>query len=54
MGALARLQLARAWTMAGDAGTAKAVYGELIQLWKDADPAIQVVKDARAEQARLP
>jgi tetratricopeptide (TPR) repeat protein len=54
MGALARLQLARAWTMAGDAGKAKAAYGELLRLWHDADPVIQVVKDARAEQARLP
>ena len=54
MGALARLQIARAWTMAGDVGKAKATYGELLRLWKDADPANQVVQGARAEQARLP
>jgi len=53
MGAQARLQLARAWTMAGDVGRARTAYQELLRLWKDADPAIQVVKDARAEQARL-
>ena len=40
MGALARLQLARAWTMAGDVGKAKTAYEELLRLWKDADPAI--------------
>jgi serine/threonine protein kinase/tetratricopeptide (TPR) repeat protein len=54
MGALARLQLARAWTMAGEAGKAKAAYEDLLRLWKDADPAIRMIKDARAEQGRLP
>jgi hypothetical protein len=54
MGALARLQIARAWTMAGDVSKAKATYGELLRLWTDADSTIQMVKDAREEQARLP
>jgi tetratricopeptide (TPR) repeat protein len=54
MGALARLQLARAWTMAGDAAKAKTTYEELLRLWKDADAAIPVVSEARAEYARLP
>ncbi len=54
MGALARLQLARAWTMAGDVGKAKAAYEELLRLWKDADTRIPVVSEARAEYARLP
>ena len=54
MGALARLQLARAWTMAGDVGKAKATYEELLRLWKNADPAVPVVSEARAEYARLP
>jgi len=54
MGALARLQLARAWTMAGDVGKAKTAYEELLRLWKDADPTIPVVSEARAEYARLP
>jgi len=53
MGAFARLQLARAWTMAGDVGKAKTAYQELLRLWKDADPAIPIVSDARAEYARL-
>jgi len=51
MGALARLQLARAWTMAGDVGKAKAMYDELFRLWVGADPAIPVVSEARAEYA---
>ena len=54
MGALARLQLARAWAMAGDVGKAKTAYQELLRLWKDADPAIPVVSEARAEYRTLP
>ena len=54
MGALARLQLARAWTMAGDVGKAKTTYEELLRLWKDVDAAIPVISAARAEYARLP
>jgi tetratricopeptide (TPR) repeat protein len=53
MGALARLQLARSWTMAGAVGKAKVAYEELVGLWKDADPKIPVVSDTRAEYARL-
>jgi tetratricopeptide (TPR) repeat protein len=53
MGALARLQLARAWMMAGERGKAKASYEELLQLWKDADPGIPSIGQARAEYARL-
>jgi tetratricopeptide (TPR) repeat protein len=53
MGAFARLQLARAWTMADDVGKAKATYEELLRLWKDADSEIPVVSEARAEHARL-
>jgi tetratricopeptide (TPR) repeat protein len=54
MGAFARLQLARAWTMADAVGKAKATYEELLRLWKDADSAMPVVSEARAEYARLP
>ena len=54
MGALARLQLARAWTIAGDVGRAKSAYEELLRLWKDADAKIRLVKEARAEYARVP
>jgi tetratricopeptide (TPR) repeat protein len=54
MGSLARLQLARAWTIAGDVGKGKRAYEELISLWKDADAKIPLVSEARAEYARLP
>jgi hypothetical protein len=53
MGALARLQLARAWATAGDAGKAKTSSEDLLRLWKDADPALLVVSEARSEYARL-
>jgi hypothetical protein len=38
----------------GDAARAKAYYGRLVDLWKDADPELQpVVRDVRARLARL-
>jgi eukaryotic-like serine/threonine-protein kinase len=54
MGALARLQLARALVLSGDTVKAKSAYRDLLTLWKNADPDIPVLKDARAEYARLP
>jgi tetratricopeptide (TPR) repeat protein len=53
IGALARLQLGRARTLAGDKSKARSVYDDLLALWKDADPDIQIVKQARAESAKL-
>jgi hypothetical protein len=54
MGALARLQLARALVLSGDAGKAKAAYNDLLALWENADQDIPVLKDARAVYRRLP
>ena len=54
IGALARLQLARALRMTGDASKSRAAYQDLLALWKDADPDTPVLKEARAEYARLP
>ena len=54
MDALARLQLARALALSGDTVKAKIAYGDLLTLWKNADPDVPVVKEARAEYARLP
>ena len=54
MGALARLQLARALALAGHTLKAKSAYSDLLTLWKNADPDVPVVKEARAEYARLP
>jgi hypothetical protein len=54
MGALARLQLARTWTTAGDVAKGRRAYEELFRLWKDADAKLPLVSEARAEYARLP
>jgi hypothetical protein len=54
MDALARLQLARALVLSGDTVRAKSTYNDLLTLWKNADPDIPVLKEARAEYARLP
>jgi eukaryotic-like serine/threonine-protein kinase len=54
MGALARLQLARALALSGDTVKAKSVYDDLLALWKDADPGIAIIAQARTEYARLP
>ena len=53
IGALARLQLARALTMSGDASKAKEAYQDLLALWKDADPDLALPKQAKAELATL-
>ena len=54
MDAMARLQLARALALSGDTVKAKSAYNDLLTLWKNADPDIPVLKEARAEYARLP
>ncbi len=52
--ALARLQLARALALTGDTAKAKSAYSDLLTLWKNADPEIPALQEARAEYARLP
>jgi hypothetical protein len=54
MGAMARLQLARALALSGDPVKAKAAYDDLFALWKHADPDIPVLRHARAEYDSLP
>ena len=53
LGPLARLELARAYAMQGDAAKAKATYQDFFTLWKDADPDIPILKQAKAEYAKL-
>jgi eukaryotic-like serine/threonine-protein kinase len=53
IGALAHLQLGRAYAMAGDNNKAKSAYEEFLNLWKNADPEIPVLKRARVEYAEL-
>jgi eukaryotic-like serine/threonine-protein kinase len=53
IGALAHLQLGRAYAMAGDTAKAKSAYQDFFALWKDADPDIPILKEAKAEYAKL-
>jgi serine/threonine protein kinase len=50
---LAHLQLGRAYALQGDTTRAKAAYQDFLTLWKDADPDIPVLKQAKAEYAKL-
>ena len=52
-GALAHLQVARAYAASGDSAKAKASYDDFFALWKDADPDVPILKDARAEYGKL-
>lgn len=52
-GALVRLQIGRAYVMQGDTGKAKAAYQDFLTLWKGADPDIPILKEAKAEYAKL-
>jgi eukaryotic-like serine/threonine-protein kinase len=53
IGALAHFQSGRAYAMSGDTAKAKAAYHGFLTLWKDADPDIPILKQAKAEYARL-
>jgi len=53
IGALAKLQLGRAYVLAGDKEKAGAAYKDFLTLWKDADPGIPIFEEAKAEYAKL-
>jgi DNA-binding winged helix-turn-helix (wHTH) protein/tetratricopeptide (TPR) repeat protein len=53
IGALAHLQLGRAYAMAGDKAKAKTAYQDFLTLWKDGDSDIPILKHARAEYGKL-
>jgi eukaryotic-like serine/threonine-protein kinase len=53
IGALAHLQLGRAYAMQGDTAKSRAAYQDFLALWKDADPDIPIFKQAKAEYANL-
>jgi len=53
IGALAHLQLGRAYAMQGDTTKAGTAYRDFLTLWKDADPDIPILKQAKAEYAKL-
>jgi eukaryotic-like serine/threonine-protein kinase len=52
-GALAHVQLGRAYALSGDKTKAISAYQDFLTLWKDADPDIPILKQARAEYANL-
>jgi eukaryotic-like serine/threonine-protein kinase len=53
VGAVARLQLGRALALSGDKTKAKTAYEDFLTLWKDADPDIPILRQAKAEYAKL-
>jgi serine/threonine protein kinase len=53
IGALAHLQIARAYVLQGDTTKAKAAYQDFLTLWKDADPDIPILIAAKSEYAKL-
>jgi tetratricopeptide (TPR) repeat protein len=50
---LAYLGLGRAYVLAGDNAKAKTAYEDFLALWKDADPDIPILKQAKAEYSQL-
>ena len=53
VGALAHLQLGRAYVVSGDRIKARSTYQDFLAIWKDADPDIPILKQAKAEYAKL-
>ena len=53
IGALAHLQIGRAYAIQGDTAKASAAYQDFLTLWKDADRDIPVLIAANAEYAKL-
>lgn len=53
IGALAHLDIARAEVLQGETSKAKAAYEDFLALWRDADPDIPLLKQAKAEYAKL-
>jgi tetratricopeptide (TPR) repeat protein len=51
--ALAQVQLGRALVMDGDISGGSKAYQDFFAIWKDADPDIPILKEAKAEYAKL-
>jgi hypothetical protein len=54
IGALAHVQLGRVLVLSGETTKGKAAYQDFLTLWKDADPDVPILRQAKAEYARLP
>jgi eukaryotic-like serine/threonine-protein kinase len=53
LGALAKLEIGRAYAMEGDTVHARAAYQDFLNLWKDADVNIPIFQKAKVEYAKL-
>jgi len=53
IGALAQLQMGRAYALTGDKAKARSAYQDFLSLWKDADLDIPILKQAQTESAKL-
>jgi len=53
LGALAHVGLGHAYALQGDTAKARIAYQDFLALWKDADPDIPILKEAKAEYAKL-
>jgi hypothetical protein len=50
---LSYLGMARGFALAGDTAKAKKAFQDLFELWKDADADIPILKQAKADYAKL-
>jgi eukaryotic-like serine/threonine-protein kinase len=53
IGALARLGLARAYALAGESAKSRAAFQDFFNNWKTADPDIPLLREAKANFAKL-
>ena len=53
IGALAHLGLARSYVLAGESSKSRDAYNDFFMLWKDADPNVPVLIQAKSEYAKL-
>lgn len=53
IGAVAHVGLGRAYAMQSDTAKAKAAYQDFLTVWKNADPDIPILKQAKTEYAKL-
>jgi hypothetical protein len=53
LGPLAKLGLARAHALAGEKDKSRTAYQDFLGIWKNADPDIPVLREAKAEYAKL-
>ena len=53
IGALAHLALGRAYALEDDNAGARAAYQDFFVLWKDADPNIPILREAKSESSKL-